>query len=250
MSRVPRSTQLVRLVGGYSIVVLAGVCPIVFLSPSVPQGARVVTGMMLAAIVLWVGVGGTLMIRFREPLVEWMLRWPVTGYWRFVLAATALACIEEAITTAMTNLAPLFGGTHGVQGITNSTNYFHMILLHSVVVFVPAFLTWGAMLKRYTFAPAEVFLLYGATGTLAEAISVRPDSLVAGYWVFVYGLFVWLPACAIRPSAQRRNPRLRHYVLAVLLPIVVAIPVAFCAIAIDRTLGLGHVAMHDPPRQR
>lgn len=247
---LPRSTLLVRLAGGYSIAVLAVVCPIIFLSPSVAREVRVVTGLMLTAIVLWVGVGGGLMLRYRAPLVAWLHRWPVAEYWRFVLAATALACVEEAITTTMTNLAPLFGGTRGVEGITNATNYVHMILLHSVVVFVPAFLVWGALLRRYAFSPTEVFLLYGVTGTLAEALSVRPDSLLAGYWIFIYGLFVWLPACAFQPSSERRAPRWRHYVAAVLLPFVLALPVAFAVITIDRALGLAHVAMHETGTSR
>jgi hypothetical protein len=247
---VSRSTLLVRLAGGYSIVVLAVVCPIIFLSPTVPQTTKVVTGMMLTAIVLWVGVCGSLMLRYREPLVEWLRRWPMTEYWRFVLAATALACVEEAITTAMTNLAPAFGGSRGVEGITNSTNYFHVILLHSVVVFVPAFAVWGVLLSRYAFNPAVVFLLYGVTGTLAEALSIRLDSLFAGYWVFVYGLFVWLPAHAFRAPGPRAAPRLRHYLAAVLLPFVAAIPVAFAAITIDRALGLQHVTMHVPAQAR
>ena len=94
------------------------------------------------------------------------------------------------------------------------------------------------------FAPAQVFLLYGVTGTLAEALSVRLDSLLAGYWIFVYGLFVWLPAEAMRRPPDLCPPRLRHGVAAVVLPFVAAIPVAFVAIGVDRALGLEHVAMH------
>jgi hypothetical protein len=37
---------------------------------------------------------------------------------------TALALMEEAITSSMTNLAPLFGVKIGEAYITASTNYF------------------------------------------------------------------------------------------------------------------------------
>ena len=246
MSATPRLSApwLIRLAGAWSLTGLAIVCPIVFLSDAVPADAKVVTRMMLTALVLWVGVGGALMLRHREAIVRWWRAVPGPESLKFVAGATALACIEEAITVTMTNLAPVFGGTRGVGGITNTTNYLHLILLHSVIVFVPAFVVWGWLLRRYAFAPAQVFLLYGVTGTLAEALSVRLDSLLAGYWIFVYGLFVWLPAEAMRRPPDLCPPRLRHGVAAVVLPFVAAIPVAFVAIGVDRALGLEHVAMH------
>ena len=235
------TVTLIRAAGVWSLVVLAVFCPVIFLSPSVAPAARVVSAMMLGALVLWVGGCGTLMWRRRDAVVAWLRALPLPEGPKFVLAAAALACVEEAITTLMTNLAPLAGGTHGVEGIVNATNYFHVVLLHSVVTFVPAFAVWAWLLRRYAFAPAQAFLLYGLTGTLAEALFVRPDALVAGYWIFVYGLFVWLPACAMRRPAALRAVRPRHVALALLLPIAAALPVAAVAIAVDAALGLPHV---------
>lgn len=51
---------------------------------------------------------------------------------KFVVFATVLALIEEAITTTMTNLAPLFGVEIGEAYITASTNYVDVVLFHSV----------------------------------------------------------------------------------------------------------------------
>jgi hypothetical protein len=165
-----------------------------------------------------------------------------------VIAATALACIQEAITTSMTNLAQLFGGTLGVEGITNTTNWPHLVLLHGVVVFVPAFAVWSLLLHRYAFTAAEAFLLYGLTGTLAEALLMRLDSHFAGHWIFVYGCS---SGCLRRRCGDRRacshlaaSLRARGAVAA-----PAAMPAAFVAIAVDRALGLSHVSMHGPFRR-
>ena len=44
-----------------------------------------------------------------------------------------LAMLEEVVTTSMTNCAPLFGVKIGEAYITASSNYFDVILRHSVV---------------------------------------------------------------------------------------------------------------------
>jgi len=242
MDRQPATSRLIALAGAWSLAILAVFCPMIFLSGRVPHDAKVTTAMMLGALALWVGAGGALMWRYRPEIVAWLRSLPIPERPKFVLAATALAGIEEAITTLMTNLAPLLGGTWGVHGIVNSTNWFHVVLLHSVVTFVPAFVVWAWLLHRYAFTPAQAFLLYGITGTLAEGIFMRPDALAAGYWIFVYGLFVWLPAHAMRRPAAAIPPRLRHCAMAIVLPLVAAAPVAMAAMALDRALGLRHLA--------
>lgn len=145
----------------------------------------------------------------------------------FTLFATLLALVEEAITTGMTNLAPLFGVPVGAAFITASTNYLDVVLGHSVVVFVPMFATWAWMLKRRAFTPNTVLITFGLTGTLAETMSFGAQNLAsAPFWVLVYGLMVYLPAYCFGPSAHATPPRARDYVWAAILPIVVAIPVA------------------------
>lgn len=95
-----------------------------------------------------------------------------------MLAATVLACIEEAITCTMTNLAPLFGAPVGSIGITNTT----------------------------------YFCSNGLVGSLSEGLYSGPQNFLAGYWFFIYGLMVYLPATCLPAQPQARPPRLRHWV--------------------------------------
>jgi hypothetical protein len=76
----------------------------------------------------WRGLWDRLAAKVRMP---WMLK--------FVLGCTLLALLEEAITTLMTNCAPVFGVAIGQAYITASANYGDVVVYHSVVVFVPFF---------------------------------------------------------------------------------------------------------------
>jgi hypothetical protein len=171
-----------------------------------------------------------------------ILRLPFDWRVRFVIMATLLALIEEAITTSMTNLAPLFGVPVGSAYITASANYLDVVCLHSVVVFVPMFVAWAVLLQRVDFRPSVVFLLFGLTGTLAEAGFGGAQAFAEiAMWVFVYGLMVYLPAYCLPAERAARPPRGWHYALAVVLPFIFAIPVAAVVGA------LHHVRIHFPP---
>ncbi len=74
---------------------------------------------------------------FREPIRGAVSRFRLDWRLKFIVFATLLALTEEAITTTMTNLAPLFGVKVGEAYITASTNYLDVVALHSVVMFVP-----------------------------------------------------------------------------------------------------------------
>lgn len=206
-----------------------------------PNG-RAVIFMGAGLVLLWIMIGGTLMWTTRERVHAFVLRmrlpWPLT----FTLFCTLLALTEEAVTVSMTNLAPLFGVPVGAAYITASANYLDVVALHSVVVFVPMFVAWAWMLSRWDFRPAEVFLLFGLTGFLAEAIFAGTLNLAqAPFWIFVYGLMVWLPATCIPFRNGTRRPKWWAYPLAVSLPFVFAMPVAMI-------VGLAHpVKIHFPP---
>jgi len=174
-------------------------------------------------ILLWIIVGGSLTPMLRRRLVPRIAAIPIDWRVRFVLFCTAMALIEEVITTTMTNLAPLFGTTPEEAHITASTNYFKVVCFHSVVVFVPMFIAWALMLSRWNFTPLRVLLLFGITGSIAEA-SMNPTSLIGGFWVFVYGLMVYLPACTVPQERGARAPRWWCYPLAVFLPFLGVIP--------------------------
>ena len=136
----------------------------------------------------------------------------------------------------------MFGVPVGQAYITASANYLDVILGHSVIVFVPMFAAWAWLLSRYDFRPAEVFLLFGLTGTLAETGTFGTQNLaMAGFWVWVYGLMVWLPAYALPGKPALPRPRPWHYLLALILPIACAIPVALIV------MRLHPMSVHFPP---
>ena len=60
-----------------------------------------------------------------------------------VLLCIAFAMLEEAVTTGLTNMAPLLGGVTDAARITASKNYFVVVFTNSVIVFVPLFICWG-----------------------------------------------------------------------------------------------------------
>lgn len=219
------TSNLIRL-----IAIWLGISTILVLTIAligVNPNTRAVMLMGSGLILLWVLLCGSLM-RWQRDAIRQVFQ-NLGGDWRvkFVLFATLLALVEEAITTTMTNLAPLFGVPVGSAYITASANYFDVVCLHSVVVFIPMFIAWALLLSRYAFSPNAVFLLFGLTGTLAE-MSIGGTQALAefGMWFFVYGLMVYLPAYCIPTERNARPPRWWHYILAVLLPFLFAAPVA------------------------
>ncbi len=203
---------------------------------------RAVILMGSGLVLLWIALGGTLMHLARDRVRAFVLRLPWDWRVSFVLMATLLALLEEAVTTGMTNLAPLFGVPIGAAYITASANYLDVVGLHSVVVFVPMFVAWAVLLQRLAFSPSAVFVLFGLTGTLAEASFGGAQAFAQiAMWVFVYGLMVYLPAYCLPTERGAAPPRGWHYLLAVVLPFVFAIPVA-------GVVGALHpVAIHFPP---
>lgn len=188
-------------------------------------------------ILFWLVIGGSLTPMLRKRLVPRLVAIPMDWRLRFVLLCSAMALLEEVITTTMTNLAPLFGTTPEEAHITASTNYFKVVCFHSVVVFVPMFIAWAWMLSRWKFSPLKVLLLFGITGSMAEA-SINPTSLIGGFWVFVYGLMVYLPACTVPGDRGVKPVRWWHYPVAVILPIVAAIPVVPVVVFLRKWLGV------------
>lgn len=226
---------LIRGLAVYSVAAVSVVSFVVLVGGDDREQA--IIKMAWGLLLIWVVFGGVLMVRFRAPIVAFVERLP--GDWRakFVLFATILALLEEAVTTTMTNLAPVFGSRIGEAYITASANYIHVVLFHSVIVFVPMFVAWALLLARYAFPPKVVFLLFGLTGTVAEA-NIDISALWAGFWFFVYGLMVYLPAHTVPSNREARRPAARHYLLAVLLPIAFSVPVAVVVGLIRGWLGI------------
>jgi hypothetical protein len=192
------------------------------------RNLRALMGMMLGLYLAWI---------IPASIAQWRLK-PVAeklaerrdGSWRlrFFLLCVAMAMIEEAVTTLMTNAAPLFGVKVGQVYITASSNYWDVVLGHSLIVIVPTFLAWTWLLNRYRFRPVQVLLLYGCTGTLMESFSGGPQQI--GMWILVYGLMVYLPACTVPDDRPGRKPLTRHYLAAVFVPFLampLCIPMLF-----------------------
>lgn len=192
-----------------------------------PPNTRAVLLMGTALIIIWVAVGGLSMYLVRHTIrrlvINHQFRWQI----KFLLFAGGLALIEEAITTTLTNLAPWFGVPIGSAYITASTNYMDVVCLHSVVVFIPMFFGWVLLLQRYSFSPNAVFLLFGLNGVLSETIMAGIQVLTQfAFWIFVYGLMVYLPAYTLPEERGAVKPRLQHYLLAMVFPILCSLPVA------------------------
>jgi hypothetical protein len=188
---------------------------------------RAVLCMAWGLILFWCIGGGLIALIWKNRIRSYVqgikLNWAVT----FVLFCTGMALLEEAVTVTMTNMAPVFGVEVGKAYITASANYLDVVCLHSVVVFVPMFICWAVLLRRIDYSPMEVMFLFGLTGTLAEMSFSGLQALASvGFWMYVYGLMIYLPAYSLpeRPSLIR--PRWWHYPLAIFLPFVCVIPVA------------------------
>lgn len=195
-------------------------------------------------ILVWVFLCGALMFLFRDPIRTYVLAVRLNWQVKFVLFATMLAMVEEANTTTLTNLAPFFGVKVGEAYITASSNYFDVILHHSVIVFIPWFIAWAWILDRYNFSPFWVFFLTGLNGLLAETLTFGLQHLGEfGLWIFVYGLMVYLPAYTV-PSDRRVLPhKFKHVLLAFIMPFLFSIPWAL-------TIHLffpNHPDIHFPP---
>jgi hypothetical protein len=192
----------------------------------------------------WVFLCGTLMFLFREPIKTFVLNVHLGWQIKFVLFAALLAMLEEAITTSLTNMAPLFGVKMGEAYITASSNYFDVVLHHSVIVFIPWFIAWAWLLTRYYFSPFWVFLLTGLNGLLAETLTFGLQHLTEfGLWIFVYGLMTYLPAYTVPKERNAIPPKFKHAFLAFLMPFLFSIPWAFTM----HLIFPDHPGLHFPP---
>lgn len=193
---------------------------------------RAIASMSLGLFVCWVLVGGGGMWLWRKPLVAAAQRLEIDWRLRFVGLSTLLALLEEAIATTLTNAAPLLGDPSGQAAITASRNYLEVVLGHSVIVFVPMFAAWAGLLTWRKFPPFGVFLTFGLTGLLGETMAFGAQNFLgAGFWILVYGLMIYLPACSV-PDRSIRPARVWHYPVALLVPILLSTPVTLVVLAL------------------
>ena len=67
---------------------------------------------------------------------------------------------------------------------------------------------------------------------------MNPANLIGSFWVFVYGLMVYLPACTVPEDRGAKPTRWWHYPLAVVLPLLAAVPVALLVVLVRQWLGI------------
>jgi hypothetical protein len=196
---------------------------------------RAVILMGFTLFILWVIVGGAMQLRYLKRNYEKLSSTKEHPVISFALFATLLACAEEAIATCITNLAPLFGGALGQSYITASTNYFHIIFYHSVIVFVPMFFMLGYLLKKYSISPFAAFLLFGGVGVLGEfTLSGSTVFINTPFWILVYGLMVYIPAHIFVHSERKKiSPFL--YILFIPLIAFSAITTFWLPVLLDNT---------------
>ena len=235
-------TFTITLLGVY----LAMTTALVYFLTSANRIVHAVVSMGAGLILVWVFLGGSLMYFFRNRIKGWILRLPVPWTVKFVLFCTLLAMAEEAVTTTMTNLAPVFGVKVGQAYITASANYLDVILHHSVIVFIPWFIAWAWILSRYSFGTFWVFILFGLNGLLAETLTFGWNHLTEfAMWIFVYGLMIYLPAYTLPGRPGARAPKVWHAFLSLLVPFLIGIPWAIFI----HLLSPNHPNIHFPPIQ-
>lgn len=181
-------------------------------------------GTMLVVVLVWCIIGGTLTLLYKDRVRAFVLKLPGSWQVKFVVFATVMCLLEEVCTVTMTNMAPLFGVKIGEAYITASSNYLDVVLGHSVIVLFPHFIVWAWFLSKYDISPAMVFLLYGITGNIAEVQFGGFGNALAGFWIFIYGLMVYLPAYCIPQDRDVKKPKWWFYPMSLILPGFASVP--------------------------
>lgn len=204
----------------------------------------VMAKMLWGVNILWIGLFGFVSLRLRDFVGGLGQRNPRARPIAFFLGATLMALLGEAVTTTMTNCAPLFGAEIGEVYITASANYLDVVLFHSVVVFLPQYALLGWLLSRYAIAPFSLFICYGITGFIGEVMFAGPNPLMLAQWILIYGLFVFLPAHLFASQSDRKPMRWWMYPLLILAPVIASIPMVALLLLL---IAPGHPAIHFPP---
>ena len=182
---------------------------------------RATLGMVLGLNLIWTVFLGLLMWKYRVALRN-KFHESLSSHLTitFIVLSTLMSMIEEAVTVGMTNTAsPIWGVSPNEAHITASTNYWVVISQHSVIVFIPLFITWGLALKKYNFHPVWVYVLFGLTGSVAEIFTFGQTPIIVLQWINVYGLMVFLPSYLTYTEDRQKAPELM-YILMIFIPLL------------------------------
>lgn len=209
------SKRLIQLSYVYAIILTSLVW---LLNSQNPKGFAIIS-MGIGLFFLWGICSAFIMYKRKDDIKRMFNERQYSTFYIVTLGGILLALIEEAFATFMTNLAPLFGFSTSEVFITASANYIEVVTRHSVIVFVPWFVAWGLILKKYSVHPNIVFLLFGITGIFAEALSFGLQNIYAfGFWIVIYGLMIYLPAYVVY------NPDLKQRINPLYYPFLIVIP--------------------------
>lgn len=221
---------IITLLALYSILAYSAIALFIFSDPAGDPNGKGIIIMGGLLILFWCVIGGAIMHQNKKRFKAFFERIPLNWQYKFVLFATCFAMMEEVVTVSITNIVPrILNLPMDIVHITASANYFHTIFGHSVIIFVGFFIAWGWLLKRYSFTTFEIFICAGIVGTFGEVLVSGPQTAIAGFWFFVYGLMVYLPAYSIPKNIVLPRPRWYQYPLAIILPILMAIPMSLLA---------------------
>jgi len=112
---------LLYIIAGWGIFATAVVVFLVYRGETDPD-KRAILGMGVSLILIWCVAGGIAMRLGRDRLAGLARKLKIDWRVRFVLLCIAMAMLEEAVTTSLTNAAPLFGAVTDAARITASKN--------------------------------------------------------------------------------------------------------------------------------
>ena len=185
---------------------------------------RAIAGMALGLFLFWIVLGGALIV-LRKRACPAPVRRALASPCR---VRHSPALLEEAVTTTATSTAPLWvsrsADLHHRLG-----NYLSRALSrHRLCADVHRLGGWATLRLL-----AAIFILYGCTGRLPRRNLRRAKPVGLGFWVYVYGLMIYLPVCAVPPDRGARKPGVWACLLALILPILAAIPVALIILTLN-----------------
>ena len=147
---------------------------------------------------------------------------------KFFVMCVLLVSIEEFIAVIMTNNAENFWWEVGKAYITASSNYFEVIFLHSIIVFLPMFYSWVVLLKKYSFSASQALFFFGVSWIIWE-IFMNPIALISWFWIFIYWLMIALPVYCL-PKRDVKKPWFFAYIQALVLPTLFSLPAVWIAL--------------------
>ena len=232
------SKLLIKIIAIYSIIFLIFLSIVTFTGDATNNEKAIIKMALLLNLIWCVGFGLYTLknknkIKQKFNQIKSDLSWKK----KFFIFFLGLILLEEIITTTLTNLAPALGGEIGKSFITASTNYFEVIFFHSAIIFVPFIFIWIYLFSKYDFSANQAFLLFGLVGTLAEAM-LSPFALISGFWFFVYGLMIYLPAYTLPQRENLLPAGIWAHIQAIILPFIVSIPMSLFVIWLRSVFGI------------